>query len=201
MERRLSRAELLAVGARRGAAVLVAGSAAGLLADDAAADPLTDNDLAFARVLVAVELLSTDFYLRAMNSGRFKPVGQKYLRNTFVNEVDHNRTVSDILTGAGDTPATASDFEFLYPKRAFSSRVSIATLGRDLETVSLGAYLGAVGGVQAQALLQPIARIATSEAQHLSLWAFELGGHPLSAAFPAPLTIDQVSSALDQFTA
>ena len=200
-EARLSRAQLLGTGARRGAAVLVAGSVAGAFAADAAADPLSPNDLAFARLLVGVELLSIDFYFRAMNSGRFKPVGQKYLRNTFVNEIDHSRTVSDILSGAGYTPATASDFEFIYPKRTFTSRGAVATLGRELETVSLGAYLGAVGGVQAQALVQPLARIATSEAQHLSMWASELGGHPLSAAFPAPLTIDQVSSALDQFTA
>jgi hypothetical protein len=181
--------------------VVVAGSAFGAFAGTAAADPLSDNDLAIARLLVGVELLSIDFYLRAMNSGRFKPVGQKYLRAAFVNEVEHNRTVSEILIGAGYTPAAPGDFEFIYPKRTFSSRGGIATLGRELETVFLGAYLGAVSGIQAQALAQPLARIAASEAQHLSLWAFELGGHPVSAAFPAPLTIDQVSAALDQFTA
>ena len=201
IDARLSRAELLSTGAKRGAALLVAGSAAGALAASAAADPLSDNDLAYARLLVGVELLSIDFYLRAMDSSRFKPVGQKYLRTVFVNEIDHNRTVSDILSGAGYTPASAADFEFIYPKRTFASRGAIAILGRELETVFLGAYLGAVANVQAQALVQPLARIATSEAQHLSLWAFELGGHPLSAAFPAPLTIDQVSSALDEFTA
>jgi hypothetical protein len=198
---RVSRAEFLSKGARRGTALLVAGSALGALADTAAADPLSDNDLAFARLLVGVELLSIDFYLRGMNSGKFKPVGQKYLRTMFVNEVDHYRTVADILSGAGYTPAAAEDFEFTYPRSAYGSRLTIARLGRELETVSLGSYLGAVSAVQAQALVQPLARIGASEAQHLSFWGFELGGHPISDAFPAPLTIDEVSAVMDQFTA
>jgi hypothetical protein len=198
---RVSRAEFLSTGAKRGTAFLVVGSAFAALADTAAADPLSDNDLAFARLLVGAELLSIDFCLRAMNSGKFKPVGQKYLRTTFVNEVDHYRTVADILSGAGYTPAAAEDFEFVYPRASFGSRLSIARLGRQLETVFLGSYLGAVSAVQTQALVQPLARIAASEAQHLSLWGFELGGHPISDAFPAPLPIDEVSAAMDQFTA
>ena len=172
-----------------------------MLADTAAADPLSDNDLALARLLVGVELLSIDFYLRAMNSGEFRPVGQKYLRTTFVNEVDHYRTVAEILSGAGYTPAAAEDFSFTYPRASYGSRLEIARLGRQLETMFLGSYLGAVAAIQAQPLVQPLARIAASEAQHLSLWGFELGGHPISAAFPAPLTIDEVSAVMDEFTA
>jgi Ferritin-like domain len=198
---RLSRGELLSVGARRGATLLVAGSAFGAFADGAAADPLSDNDLAFARLLTGVELLAIDFYTRAVGAARFKAVGQKYLRNALSNEVEHYGSVSAILSGAGNTPATAADFDFTYPAGAFSSRLSIARLGRQLETTFLGSYLGAVAGVQAQSLVQPLARIAASEAQHLSLWGYELGGRPLSMAFPAPYTIDQASNAMDEYTA
>ena len=181
--------------------MLVAGSVFGALTETAAADPLSDNDLAFARLLVGVELLSIDFYVRALEAGRFKPVGRKYLRNAFMNEVDHYRSVSGILSGAGYVPATGDDFEFSYPSSTFKSSLSIARLGRDLETMFLGSYLGAVDAVQAQSLTQPLARIAASEAQHLSLWGFELGGHPVSAAFPAPYAIDQVSAAMDKYAA
>src|SRR5437868_8158500 len=187
MRAELSRAELLSTGARRGLALLAAGTAVGAFAESASADPLTDNDLAFARLLVAVELLSIDFYLRAMNAARFMAVGQKYIRTAFVNEVDHYRTVSEILSGAGYAPAGGADFDFTYPKHSFTTRGAIAKLGRRLETTFLGSYLGAVSAVQAQGLVQPLARIAASEAQHLSMWGFQLGGHPVSAAFPAPL--------------
>jgi hypothetical protein len=198
---RLSRADLLSSGARRGAALIVAGGAFGALAAPASADPLSDNDLAFARLLVGTELLSIDFYQRALAAGKFRAVGHKYIRTVLVNEQDHYRSVSGILTGAGYVPATADDFTFTYPKGSFATRVSIARLGRELETLALGSYLGAVAGVQSPILLQPLARIGASEAQHLSLWGLELGGHPVSNAFPAPLTIDQVSDAMDAFTA
>ena len=197
----LTRAGLLCTGARRGAALIVAGGAFGALAETASADPLSDNDLAFARLLVGAELLSIDFYTRALNAAKFKAVGHKYMRTVLANEIDHYRSVSGILTGAGYAAATAEDFEFSYPKGTFASRGGIARLGRELETVVLGSYMGAVSAVQAPLLVQPFARIGASEAQHLSLWGFQLGGHPISAAFPAPLTIDQVSDAMDEFAA
>ena len=198
---RLSRAELLSTGARRGMALVVAGSAFGVLADSAAADPLPDSDLAFARLLVGVELLSIDFYVRALNAGRFKAVGHKYLDVAFSNELDHYRSVSAILSGAGYVPATAEDFQFSYPSGTFKTRLAIAQQGRSLETLFLGSYLGAVEAIQTQSLVQPLARIAASEAQHLSLWGFELGGRPVSAAFPKPFTIDEVSAAMDEYAA
>lgn len=179
----------------------MAGGAFGALAETASADPLTDNDLAFARLLVGAELLSIDFYTRALNAGKFKAVGHKYMRTVLVNETDHYHSVAGILTGAGLTAATAEDFDFSYPKGTFASAGAIARFGRQLETLLLGSYLGAVSSVQASMLIQPLARIGASEAQHLSVWGLTLGGHPVSSAFPAPLTIDQVSDAMDSYAA
>src|SRR5207253_9300211 len=138
--------DLLSSGAKRGAALLVAGSAAGLLAETASADPMSDTDLAFARLLVGAELLAIDFYVRALNAHKFRAVGQKYMRAAFVNEIDHYRSVSGILTGAGYPAATSEDFEFSYPKGSFKSRLAIARLGRELETVRLGSIPGAWAG-------------------------------------------------------
>ena len=78
--------------------------------------------------------------------------------------------MSEILSGAGQTPAVASDFDFSYPKGAFASKSSIAKLGVTLETAFLGAYLGAVEGLQTNALKQPVAQIAANEAEHLSVF-------------------------------
>jgi hypothetical protein len=199
--RRLGRAEFLSTGAKRGAAMLVVGPAFGVLADSASADPLPDNDLAYARLLTGAELLAIDFYTRALSADRFGAVATKYMRDALADEVAHYHSVSGILTGAGYVPATAADINFTYPSGSFASRLSIARLGRDLETVFVGSYLGAVAGVQTQPLVQPLARIAASEAQHLSLWGYELGGRPSSLAFPAPSTIDEASDAMDEYAA
>ena len=69
-----------------------------------------------------------------------------------------------------------------------------------LETTFLGAYLGAVGGLQSAAFKQPFARIAASEAQHLSVFTGLAGGDPVGISFPAPLSIDEASDALDAYT-
>jgi hypothetical protein len=59
---RVSRGQFFSRGAKGGAAVLLAGSFAESLVDlAAAADPVPDSDLAYARLLVAAEFLALDF--------------------------------------------------------------------------------------------------------------------------------------------
>lgn len=196
----LSRARLFSRGAKSGAAFLLAGSVGGFFAGSAAADTIPDDDLAYARLLVAVELLSSDFYARAIASKRLSGDDLKCMRRALFNEKEHYGAVAGILSGAGQAPAAAEDFDFLYPKGAFASKASIARLGVTLETTFLGAYLGAVGGLGTDALKQPVARIAASEAQHLSVFVRLAGRDPIGISFPEPLSIDEASNALDAFT-
>src|SRR3954447_25984586 len=112
----MSRAELVSRGVKGGAALLLAGSAASLVAPAAAADPLSDNDLAYVRLLVATELLGIDFYIRAIKANKLGSRGQKNLEAALLNEKEHYQSVAAILTGAGLVPAIASDIDFTYPK-------------------------------------------------------------------------------------
>jgi hypothetical protein len=193
----LTRSQLFSRGAKTGAALLVAGSAL-RFAETAKADPLAEGDLAYARLLVGLELLSIDFYTRALGAKRFKPLGQKKLREALSHEQAHLQSVGQILVGAGFTPAGAGDIDFSYPRGTFARKGSIAKLGFDLETISVGAYLGAVGGLQSGQLVQQVSRIAASEAQHLSAFGTSLA-RPIGFAFPAPLPIELISGALDAF--
>jgi len=149
---------------------------------------------------VAVELLLADFYARALKARRFGAPGHDALRRALFNETEHLAAVSGILTGAGQTAATAGDIDFSYPANAFGSRGSIARLALELERLALGAYLGAVAAVQAQSLKLPFAQIAACEAQHVSVFAAEATGHGLGGSFGAPLSIDQASDALGRYT-
>jgi len=195
----ITRAELFSRGAKRGAALLVAGSAVGVLAPSAAADPLSDNDLAYARLLVGVELLAIDFYTRAIDAKKLGAKGQKLLSAALRNEKEHYQSVAAILSGAGLLPAVTADFDFTYPKTAFASRASVAKLAGQLETTMLGAYLGAVSGMQSPALVGGIGRIAANEAQHLSVFQNMLFGRPINVSFPQPLSIQQASDAMAAF--
>jgi Ferritin-like domain len=194
----LTRSQLLSRSAKSGAVLLVGGSALGRFAESASADPLSDGDLAYARLLVGLELLSIDFYARAIDAKQFKTPVQKRLREALAHEQSHYQSVGQILIGAGLTPAGDGDIDFSYPAGTFRKPGSIAKLGFRLETISVGAYLGAVMGLQSTQLVQQMARIASSEAQHLSAFGISLG-RPFGFAFPAPLPIDQISDALDAF--
>jgi hypothetical protein len=196
----LSRAQLFARGARGGAVLLATGSVAGSLVGSAVADTMPDGDLAYARLLVGAELLASDFYARAIASKQFSGDNLKSLRRALFNEQDHYRAVSGILSGAGQVAASAEDFDFSYPRGAFASPMSLAKLGVTLETTFLSAYLGAVDGLQASALKQPVARIAANEAEHLSLFASLIGRNRIGISFPNALTIDEASNALDAFS-
>ncbi len=179
----------------------MAGSfAESLVGSAAAADTVPDGDLAYARLLVGAELLALDFYARAIASKRLRGDALAALKRARLNEREHYNRVSEILNGAGQTPAVASDFDFSYPKGAFASRSAIAKLGTALEAAFMGAYLGAVEGLQTDALKLPVAQIATNEAEHLSAFMRLSGRSPIGIAMPRPLTIDQASDAFDVFT-
>jgi hypothetical protein len=179
---------------------LLAGSLAGSLVDSAAADTMPDSDLAYARLLVGAELLALDFYARAIASKRLGPDALGSMKRARLNEREHYDKVAAVLSGAGQAPAVAADFDFSYPKGAFASKSSIAKLGVTLEATFMGAYLGAVDGLQTAALKQPVAQIAASEAEHLSVFMRLSGRSPIGISLPRPLSIDQASNALDVFT-
>jgi len=122
------------------------------------------------------------------------------LRRARADEAKHRDAAAAVLTSDGQVPPVAGDVDFSYPRGSFASRASIARLGARLESLFLGAYLGAVEGYAANTLKQSAARAAASEAQHLSVFTAEARGERLGPAFPKALAIDRVSNALDRFT-
>lgn len=185
---------------RSSALAALAGSGAGVLASaaDAAAPP--DSDLAYARLLIAADLLGADFYARAIAAKAFEDRTSKALKRAAFNEQEHYATVAALLTAAGQTPATADDIDFSYPAKSFADKGSIAKLGVELEQLQLGAYLGAADAVQTDPLRSIVSRIAANEAQHLSLFTNALDNRPFAISLPVPLTIDDASNMLGAYT-
>jgi rubrerythrin len=199
----LDRTRFLSLGARGGAALAIGGAAGSWAADaraaPAASGPLTELDLAQARLAVGAELLAIEFYTRAIASRKVRGDDLKDLRRTLRNEQDHLAAVSQILSGAGETPATADDFTFTFPKGTFASPRSIGRAGAALETILVGTYLGAVDAFTAGDLKTTAARIAASEAEHLSVFSGLASGRPVGISFPAPLDYETASDLLDPY--
>jgi hypothetical protein len=193
MHQPFNRAALL----RRGGALLVGGAALGLVQPAAAAAP--DEDLAYVRLLIGVELLAVDFQTQALASGKLDQSAQRVLKGILPQEKAHLTGLSVLVTNAGQVPATADDIDFTYPKGTFSSAAKLAKLTDTIESLSLGAYLGAVENVQTPAWRLPLGQIAASEAQHVAALAAAAGRPVLGRAFAPSLQIDAVSAALDAY--
>jgi hypothetical protein len=197
----LTRAQLLARGAKGGAAVLVGGAVLGPLAEEAAADPIPAADIAYVRLLVGAELLGSDFYQQAIAASTTNAAMTNRLKRAYFNEQEHYQSVAGIVSGTGNVPATSQDIDFTYPKGSFDSQASIAKLALQLENIMLGAYLGAIGAITTNSFKTGLAQIAACEAQHQSYFSSATGGKIFNLSFPPALTIDQASNALDAFTA
>ena len=188
----LSRKRLLGVG--------VAGSAALILprgVAHAAASP-PDADLAYLRLLIGAELLALDFQTRALATRKLGPAASIFKRS-LTDERAHYATLAQLMRDTGQTPATSADVDFTYPRGGFASPVAIARLGWRVESLLLGAYLGAIGNVETAELRLPIGQIAANEAQHLSAIAPLIGRKPVGRAFPQALAIGAASNQLDAF--
>jgi hypothetical protein len=197
----ITRADLLSRGARGGAALLVAGTTLGVVAQVAEAEPLPVGDLAYARLLVGAELLASDFYTQAIAASNSKPAVMKYLKRAYLNEQEHYQSVAGILSGSNNVPAISGDFDFTFPAGTFESEGSILKFAVRLEGMVLGTYLGAIGGIVSNSFKTGLAQIAACEAQHQSYFTAATGGKTFNLSFPPALTIQQASDAFAAYTA
>ena len=179
----LTRAGLL----RRGAAAALAASGAGVLARDAAADVPPDADLAYARLLVAADLLAADFYAQALAANQFGRRREGAAAMRAFNEQEHYAAVAaSSRPRARRPPPRTTSTSRTRPRRS-PTEGSIAKLGVAIEQLQLGAYLGAADAVQSQPLRGIASRIAANEAQHLSLFTGLLHDRLFGVSLPLPL--------------
>lgn len=191
----LSRSALL----RRGGAALLASAAGTSLLAAGASAATPDGDLAYLRLLIGVELLAADFQSRAAASGKLRGGAGAALKQMHGDENAHYAGLAQLVTAAGEVPATADDIDFAYPKESFASQGSILRSAWSIETLSVGAYLGAIENVQTPEIRLPLGQIAANEAQHVSALAAALGRPTIGHAFAPSLSIDDVSTQLDRY--
>jgi len=179
--------------------VVLSSSVVAALAGRAGAATVPDSDLAYLRLLVAAELLATDFQAQALASGKLSPRSGAVVKKMAADEKAHYTGLAQLVTGSGQAPATAGDIDFSYPKGSFGSEASAMKLAAEIETLVLGAYLGAIENLQTGELRLPIGQIAANEAQHVGALAALAGRAVIGRAFAPSLQIDRASAALDRF--
>jgi Ferritin-like domain len=192
----ISRADLL----RRGATLAVVGGAVGVLADTASADPISDQDLAYFRLLVTAELLQSNFYSQAIAASVTSGDVTKYIQRAYLNEQEHYQSVAGIISGSGNVPAVSSDINFSYPTGTFDDEKSILKAAATLESAVVSMYAGAMGGIVTNQFKTGLGQIAACEAQHSSYFETANGSHPFWLSFPPAFTIQQASDAMNAYT-
>jgi Ferritin-like domain len=195
----MTRGALLRRGAGAGSLLALGGVGAAVLAGPAVALALPDGDLAYLRLLAAAELLALDYQGQALSGGKLSGDASAIVTQALADDKAHYAGLVDLLGKGNVVAATADDIDFAYPKGSFDSEASILKLANTVEQLTLGAYTGALENLQTPLIRLPVAQIAANEAQHVAALA-ALGGKPvIGKAFGPALSIDAVTTALDEY--
>ena len=167
-------------------------------AGGAARAAATDHDLAFANFGVSTELLLEDFYGRALAAKHFGGLHANVLRQGRRAANNHAAALSNLLTGAGDTPPLAQDLEFAWPRRTFASAPQTVKTGLTVLRALLGAYQSAAATSSVVDYRVLYASLGASVGQQIgalsALWA------PVGArSFPVATDVETASAAIEAY--
>jgi hypothetical protein len=156
----------------------------------------TDDDLAYANFGLAASFLLAEYYTRVLRAGRLGPAARPALRRGRSASVLHARALTDVLTGAGDTPATAEDFEFAWPAAALATAAVTRRTGLTVLDVVRGAYQTASATLSESSYRVLFASLAASVAMQAGAL-----GSPGAAVepFPGALDLEAASAALEAY--
>ncbi len=157
----------------------------------------TDDELAYANFGLAAAYLAADFYGRALEADTLGAGARPALRRGRAAATLHARALSDLIAGAGDTPAAADDFEFQWPDAAFASAASTRTTGLTILRAVLGAYQSAAAAVTEPSYRVLYASLVASIAQQIG--ALTSPGGEGAQPFPVALDLEAASAALEGY--
>jgi len=174
-------------------------------AKDAAKPKMTAKagDLAILNFAFLLERLELGFYSQAMAADAAKQYLHGRLHEIVPlirdNEAAHVSALSAAITQFGGTPDTSARFRF--PREVFISPITFARFAYTLEEIGIGAYLGAIGQIQSDALRAAAASIYGNETRHVALLR-NIGGYTFSPRYyEGALSVAQVQSLIAPYVA
>lgn len=154
----------------------------------------TSGDLDIVRFALTMERLEASFYAQVVAAHQARaylpPRASEAAQKIAAAEADHVRALEGVLTGAGQALPAATTYQF--PTQVFVSPITFAWFAYTLEEIGIGAYLGAVGSIESEAIRQAAASIYGAEAQHAAILRTFAGFDFAPRYYESPLTTDQV---------
>jgi len=179
---------------------LLVATASGLVAAGLgvrSAEAATDDELAYANFGLAAAYLAADYYARAAEAGKLGPDAGRTLRSGRAASLAHARALSDLITGAGDTPAASEDFSFVWPAKAFDTAAAVRATGFAVLRPTLGAYQSAAAAVSQPSYRVLYASLVASVGQQIGALVGSVGERV--EPFPPALDLETASDALEAY--
>ncbi|KAK1222569.1 hypothetical protein PQX77_014583 [Marasmius sp. AFHP31] len=161
----------------------------------------SDNiDVTILKFADVLEQLESEFYAKALekfqpadftNAGFASPdIAIQQFQVIQSDEATHSTVLQAGLAAVGETPVTSCKFNF---DSALTDVTTMAAIGRVVENVGVGAYLGAAPLVTDPVILQAAGSILTVEARHQTVQnLLSGGGTSVPAAFDIALAPSEV---------
>jgi hypothetical protein len=157
----------------------------------------TDEELAYANFGIATEFLLQGFYAKVTDPKLFGEEAQHNMTAGGRSASEHAAALSQLLTDAGQTPALAEDFEFVWPEGTFDSKEAAAAVGLEVTGTLLGLYLTAASAVSVPSYRVLFTSMAANLAQQVAALSQTQGGRITGVSFPAAIDLEATSDALE----
>ena len=163
------------------------------------AAPVSDLDI--VRFALTMERLEAAFYAQVVGAHKeraYLPERSFALAQQLaVAEAEHVTALEGVLSGAGvEVPATPN---FAFPREVFVSPVGYAWFAHTIEEIGVGAYLGAVGDIQSDAIRKSAAAIYGAETRHAAILRTLAGFEFAPRYFESPLSVEQVTTLITPY--
>ena len=161
----------------------------------------TDDELAFANFGISGEFLLKQFYSKAIEAKAFSRTQANVLKVGRSAASQHAKAFGDLLTGTGDVAAVEEDFEFVWPKNAFSafsSPSAIVATGLAVLRPLLGSYQTAIASGSEAEYRVLYASLAASLGQQIGALD-QLSARSVTEPFPIALDLETASSQLEAY--
>ena len=156
----------------------------------------TEEDLAWLRLSASAELVAAAFCARAERARVLSRGERRRFREALAADRRHYALLAAAI--GADAP-TESDFSIGFSRRTFGSRARLLAVGARIKRTLVGLNLGGTESISNPALRALTARIAASEAAHLSYLSSLAGGAVLGAAMPRLLGVEEATAELAPF--
>jgi hypothetical protein len=161
-----------------------------------AARAATEEEVAWLRLSASAELVAGAFCAGAAGARVLRGAERRHFREALAADRRHYGLLAAAI---GPDAPTELDFSIAFRRATFRSRARLLEVGTKIKRTLVGLNLGATGAIWDAGLRALTARIAASEAAHLSYLSSLAGGAVLGAAMPSVLDIERATQGLAPF--